>query len=131
MVLGPYEFSIRRGDTLVLDIDRLGDISGRDNLWFTVKDDKDKLDSEATIQIDENNGLLYIVGTAGTAANGSIVVVDAVAGNIGVTLEAEETAKIPDTGRWYYDVQMIAATTVTTLRTNRAIIIGDVSRAVD
>lgn len=124
------EISILRGDTLDFDATALGDISTRANVWFTVKDDKDHADTASDIQIDENVGLLYIMGTAGVAANGSITVTDAAAGDLTVFLEAIETAKLSDKGRFWYDIQWIDnAGVVQTLTKGRAHIIGDITRA--
>ena len=121
---------IYRGDTLSVDVQRLGDISARTNLWFTVKSDKDDADTGAEIQIDENNGLLYIVGAVATVpANGSITVTNAVTGALTVALDEVETAKLTDLGTWFYDIQMITATGVSTLVRGRATIIADATRA--
>jgi hypothetical protein len=125
------QISLLRGDTLDFDVSSLGNISTRANVWFTVKDDKDDADSAADIQIDENTGLLFIMGVAGTAGNGSIVVTDAVAGDLTITLAAVETAKLTDKGRFWYDIQWLsAAGVVATLTKGRVHIIGDVTRAV-
>lgn len=122
--------TIRRGDTLDVDFAGLGDLTARSNIWFTVKDDKDDADSSAAIQIDELTGLLYIIGTVGTAAHGSITVTDAAAGDLTVVLDAEETAKLPLSGRFSYDVQMLcAAGTVQTETRGHVDLIGDITRA--
>lgn len=125
------EIDILRGDTLDIDVVGLGDISTRSKLWFTVKDDKDTADEAAIIQIEETAGLLAIAGApAATSANGSIVVTDAATGEITIELAAVETAKLVDTGKFYYDIQVLEGTAVRTLVGNRAAIIGDVTRAV-
>ena len=125
------QISILRGDTLDFDVVRLGDVSTRTNIWFSVKDDKDDADTAADIQIDEVTGLLYIMGRAGTAGNGSITVTDAVTGNLTVYLEAVETAKLSDKGRFSWDIQWLsAAGVVQTLVKGKASIVGDVTRAV-
>ena len=122
---------IRRGDTLELTAAGLSDLTTRTNVWFTVKADKDDADSSAEIQIDEVTGLLYIAGQAGTAANGSITVTDASAGNLTIALAAVETAKLPNVGRFFYDVQALyAGGTVQTETRGHADILGDVTRAV-
>lgn len=127
------DIAIQRGDTLTVTVTRLGDISGRTNLWFTVKQDRSDEDAESLIQIDETTGLLYIDGTTATvAANGSITVTDAVRGDLTVSLAAEETAKLGDDqeGDWHYDIQMIdGAGAVTTLIAGDARMTQDVSRA--
>lgn len=123
--------TIRRGDTLDVDFSGLSDLTTRSNIWFTVKDDKDDADSAAAIQIDENTGLLYIIGTAGTAAHGSITVTDVAAGDLTVVLDAVETAKLPLSGRFSYDVQMLCATGVVQTETRGHVdLIGDITRAV-
>ncbi|GAG29604.1 unnamed protein product, partial [marine sediment metagenome] len=45
------DLELQRGDTWIITIQRLGDISGRDKLWFTLKDDKDDADTTALVQI--------------------------------------------------------------------------------
>jgi len=123
--------SIRRGDTLDIDFSGLSNLITRTNVWFTVKGDKDDADSAADIQIDEVTGLLYIAGVPGTAANGSITVTGAAAGNLTVALAAAETAKLGIVGRFFYDVQVLYATGVVQTETRgHANIIGDVTRAV-
>lgn len=124
------DIDILRGDTLDLRMEGLGNISLRDKLWFTVKNDKDDADTGAWIQVEETAGLLYINGAAAaTPANGSITVTDAITGKITVALAAVETAKLADMGNLYWDVQMLAGLTVTTLVRGRAVIVGDSTRA--
>jgi hypothetical protein len=126
------DLEILRGDTLDLDVTRLGDISTRSKLWFTIKDDKDDADTLAQVQIEESAGLLYIAGAAATiAGNGSITITDAANGDITIVLAAVETAKLVDTsGSWYWDVQVLtAAGVVQTLARGRVVVIGDVTRA--
>jgi len=124
------DIDIYRGDTLSVDVQRLGNIAARTNLWFTVKDDKDDTDVNSQIQIDENNGLLYIVGAVALIpANGSITVTDAVTGALTVALDEVETAKLTDLGTWFYDIQIVTATAVTTLVRGKATIVADATRA--
>ena len=121
---------LQRGDTLTVTATRLGDISGRDKLWFTVKDDTADADILAQIQIEETAGLLYIAGAAATTpANGSITVTDAVRGDLTVVLAAVEAAKLNVMGRWYYDIQDLEGVVITTRLRGRTIITGDVGRA--
>ena len=125
------EIEIRRGDTFELDVSGLSDLTTQDNIWFTVKSDKDDADTAADIQIDDDNGLLCIAGGSPTAAaNGDITVTNAVAGELTVTLEAVESAKLTDVGKFYYDIQVLYASgDVVTETRGRAYIIGDVTRA--
>jgi len=125
---------ITRGDTLIIPFEGMGDITTCDNIWFTVKGDKDDADTAADIQIDKTNGLLYINGVdaqaAGWAADGSITVTDAVAGDFTVRVEAVQTAKIGVCSRNWYDVQVRwLDATVSTVGKGLARIIGDLTRA--
>ena len=128
------EVTITRGDTLILQFEGIGDITLRDNIWFTVKGDKDDADTTADIQIDETNGLLYINGVdaqaAGWVADASITVTDAVAGDLTVRLEAVQSAKITTCSRNWYDLQVSWLDgTVSTLSKGIARVIGDLTRA--
>jgi hypothetical protein len=87
----------------------LGDLTGRESLYFTVKLMKEKdsaTDAQSIIQIEETEGLLYIdQGEAGAPANGAITVTDEIAGNITVTLDAEETDKLTPNLSYRFDVK--------------------------
>ena len=123
------DLDLQRGDTWSITFYRLGNISGRDKLWFTLKDDKDDTDATAWVQIEESAGLEYIAGAAAsTSANGSIAVTDAALGNLTVTLAAVESAKLADVGNLYYGVQMLDDPVVTTMVSGRAVMMGDVTR---
>jgi hypothetical protein len=122
--------TIRRGDSLSLAITGLGDISARTMLWFSVKTADSQADTAAIIQIEETAGLVYLNGTAaGTPANGSITVDDAVAGDITVALDEVETDDLVPNSLTY-DVQMLAGGDVTTLTEGIANIVADITRAV-
>lgn len=122
--------NLYRGDTFTWEPERqLGDISTRTKLWFTVKQDHEDVDSESKIMIEETAGLLYINGaTAETAANGDIDVTDQVLGVLTVELSAVETAKLTGNGKWYYDIQALFPTGVTTLLHGELYAVGDVAR---
>jgi len=63
-------------------------------------------DNQATIQIQEGVGLLYINGgVAGVPANGSITITDAPAGHISINLDAVETAKLTANTKYRYDIK--------------------------
>jgi hypothetical protein len=130
-VIRSTDLQLYRGDTWTQPIARLGDISGRDKLWITCKGDKDDADSQAIFMIEETAGLVYIVGTAASVpANGSITVTDAAIGNITVVLAAAETAKIEATKQFFYDVQILEGTVVTTLRAGYLMVTSDVTKVV-
>ena len=121
---------VLRGDTLILNITGLGDISARTNLWFTIKKKIEDADTVAELQVDENTGLLYIAGAAATApANASITVTDPVRGNFTLRVEADEMKKLDLDFIGYFDVQVDTAGTISTPKYGNAQIIGDVTRA--
>jgi len=123
------DLSLQRGDTWSILFYRLGDISGRDKLWFTLKDDKGDADTAALVEIEESAGLEIINGAAAdTPANGSITVTNAALGDVTVALEAVESAKLADVGNLFYDIQMYDDPTVTTMVRGRAVLMGDVTR---
>lgn len=124
--------NLHRGDSIEFDITGLGDISSRTKLWVTIKTAITDDDNAAILQWEEGTGLVRLNGAAGTPANGAIVVNDAVAGDITVTLqESDSKDLVPATGL-VYDVQMFDGTDITTLTPYGAVvnIYGDVTRAV-
>ena len=121
--------NIRRGDTFTVEISSLGTLTSYTNIWFTIKRSYEQADSDSEIQIDTTTGLLYINGASGTAAKGSITVDDASAGDITITLDETETAKLGLRDDCYYDVKMLNSGTATTLTQGRANIIYGVTKA--
>lgn len=130
------DVTIVRGDTLSASFTGLGVLTGYVTIDFSVKTKKSIADSAATIKIRKNisgsdDGLLYINGTvAGTSANGSITIDNATDGDITVTLAASESYNLSAANNLYYDIQLITATSVTTLSSGSADIVEDVSREV-
>ena len=124
--------TIKRGDTLSASLTGLGDISSSSKLWFTVKTSLGDADADSIIQIDDATGLLYLNGAdaSARAANGSITVDDAAAGDITIALdEAETDDLVPATLQ--YDVQMLDSSgDVSTLTEGQCGVSGDVTRAV-
>lgn len=99
----------RKSGDFVASFIYLGDLSGVTNLYFTVKPQtlvNSLPDNQATIQIQEGVGLLYINGgVAGVPANGSITITDAPAGHITINLDAVETAKLTANTKYRYDIK--------------------------
>jgi len=123
--------SVLRGDYWSFSLTGVGDISARTKLYFTVKQYVSQADSEALIQIEETDGLLYVNGAvAETASNGTIVVTDENAGDLTVVVKATETQNLePRTYR--YDVQYIDADGPRTpISTGNFTVTGDITRRV-
>ncbi len=126
------DLSIRRGDTFTATLTGLGSVASRSNLWFTLKDMNRDADSAAIVQIDENNGLLFINGkTAATTANGSITVDDEDAGDLTITIKPAETEDLLVATNLFYDIQMLtSAGVVQTLTNGTAVVVADTTRAI-
>lgn len=104
------QIEIKRSTDVEFDVTGLGDLTGRTALYFTVKMMREKdeaTDAQSIIQIEETSGLLYINKNAATnPANGTLTVTDAAAGNITITLAAEESTKIEPNTSYLYDIKM-------------------------
>ncbi len=108
--------SLYRATYWTFSITGLGSLADVDKLYFTIKrkgstpSPQRIPDRDALVQIEEGDGLIYIDGReAQTAANGTLTIDDAVAGNITVTLEAVESAKLSPEVLLSYDVKRVAA----------------------
>jgi len=124
--------NIVRGDTYT-ESDRLsglGNISARNKLWLSIKDEYDDADTASIVQVEETAGLVYLNGAAATnSAWGSLTVTDAAAGDVTFTLAANATRLLRYRG-FIYDIQMLAGSAVTTLQSGNVLVTGDVTRAI-
>lgn len=122
---------IRRGDSWSVSLTGLGNLTGRTKLWLTIKAPSDvplSGDSKAMVQIEETADLIYLNRAApGTGQTGTLVVDDAAAGDITLTLSALATAALPP-GSFIYDVQMLAGSVITLVQ-GPAPIVADITRA--
>ena len=125
--------TIQRGDTLSLSITGLGDISGRDSLYFALKNNLNlDTDAQALLLLEEAAGLTVLNGAAhATVADGSITIDDAVAGDITITIKPAATALLVPGDQLSASVEMIATGVITTLTqyTRTAEVSADVVRA--
>ena len=131
---GVNDLTIVRGDSYNSDDDNpivgLGDITGRTKLWITGKRSKSQLDSEAIFQIEETDGLTVVNGAPyGTPAHGSITVSDEATGNLYFKLDEAVTDDF-DPAKIVWDVQVLNAGDVTTLRDAALAVTADVTRAI-
>jgi len=124
--------SIKRGDTYTKTLTGLGNLSDRTKLWLTVKKSKASLDSAATLQLVESTGLTKLNSANTTAAWGSLVVDDEVAGDVTITFEADATKDLTPTNEavMYYDIQKKTATGITTVTEEEVEVTDDVTRAI-
>ena len=130
-ILSGSTLTLERGETLVIPITGLGSLVGRSKLWFTLKSQHSHTDAQSLVQIEESGGLLYLNGAAAvTAADGSLVVTDANAGNITITLKPAATAVLSPANRLYWDVQSLVSAVISTRTVGSANISADVTRAV-
>jgi len=124
---------IYRDTTVAISLVNLGNVTGADKMWFTVKDNVEDVDSKSIIQID-TNGLQYINGVpAGSAVvDGGIVINDPALGNISIFLKQEQAARLPlyeaYPTRW--DVKVLKDGVVTILNIGSMYIKGTPTRAI-
>lgn len=135
-VINGSSIIFRRGDSLSLLFTELGSVSGYTSLWFTIKSaDFHLADAQALIQIKKNasstgDGLLYANGAAaGTAADGSITINDAAAGDLAIALQETVTDDFAP-GEYRYDIQKLVSGSVTTLTEGAFTVVADVTQAV-
>jgi hypothetical protein len=126
---------IYRGDTWTQRITGMGDLTGNADLWFALKDDKDKTDAQATVLISRTVGLEVLNGAAVTdpvwQAYGSITVVGLpTAGLIEIELDENVTALLAASKRYYWDAQKLVGGSVTTPRGGECLAEADVVRTV-
>jgi hypothetical protein len=100
---------------------------------FTIKTNRADTDAESIVCVRKNasgltDGLLYLNGTTGTAAQGSITVVSST--SITIALSAAATAVLSPATGLQYDVQYIMASSVTTATAGVCNITADVRRAI-
>ena len=115
----------RRGDTWTMDLTGLGELSNRHEVWFTAKRSLGDSDLDAILQITEASGLLR-----GDSADGSLVVLDPVAGNVRLAVGATTTRLlVPRSYLW--DIQILRSDgQVQTLAEGRLVVVADVTRAI-
>lgn len=101
--------SVYRGTTWIIALTGLGDISAYDTIYFSVKMSTSRSDDQAELRVkNAASGLERIAGSAPTsAANGTITIDDAVAGDITITVQEEETVSVSPCSGLYYDIKGI------------------------
>jgi hypothetical protein len=122
--------TLERGDTWILPITGLGDLTGVTELWFTLKDLLTETDAAAIVQVEMTSGLVVLNGAAGTAADGSIVIDSVPLGNITVTVKAAATTQIDPSRRLYWDIQSNEAGVILTRTAGDAFVSADVTRSI-
>lgn len=118
---------IRRGDSWTQAF-TLGDITGYDNIWFTVKKSHSDTDAQAVIQIDSDTGMIRLNGAAATALDGSITVTNVATGLISVAIKYGATEDLRCLSGLYYDVQVLIGTTKTTKYIGKLDVLYDITK---
>jgi hypothetical protein len=127
--------TVRRGDTFSGAITNIGALTDYVSIDFTVKEAYSKTDDEATIRIRKNasgvsDGLMRLNGAAAlSSALGSIAIDDLATGDITIMLDETATDDL-STGTYVYDIQLITASSVTTLTYGKLFVTADVTRLV-
>ena len=130
------DLDLYRGDTWVQPITGLGDLTGYTEMWITAREDRDDTDAQSAFQVllsdppVATDGLQYINGAAGTAANAALTVVSLTGGSVSVRIEAVETAKLTAIGKLKWDFQWTDGTDTETRRVGDLFVTSDVTRVV-
>jgi hypothetical protein len=124
--------TVHRGDTLVINLTGLGNLTGRTSLWFTAKQRAAQGDAEAQLQVEESEGLLVLAGSVPTEEEtATLVVTDEVAGNVTVAISAAASRKLTPTTTGVWDVQVRMSDTVSTLSHGSLKIVADVTQRIE
>jgi len=126
--------TLLRGDTFEVSIEGLGDITGYVSIDFTAKYMTTNTDDEAIIRVRKNatgidDGLLRLNQLAGTANQGSISIVDLVAGDIDIWIDELATIELVPY-KLKYDIQVIYTDKVQTRTSGVLTISGDITNTV-
>lgn len=120
----------RRGDTWTITITGLGSLADRTDVILTIKAGQAAEDSGARLQVSETGGLVILNADGDvTAADASITVDDAVAGDITIVVASSVTAELAAPSTWAYDVQVLAPTNDRTPAEGTFVVTADVTRA--
>ena len=111
----------QRATTWTIEFEDLGAIAAGDTLYFTIKKRTTDADADALVKIERTIGLQVIAGdVAGTPGNGGINVTDIVDGDLAVTLQPVESAKLASRPNAFYDIKLVTvAGVVSVLRADR------------
>lgn len=124
--------TVFRGDDLSIAITGLGNLGTPTKVWFTAKPlGQDVADSAAELAVN-TSGLQVIHGTPQTAGNGDVVVDDATAGDITVTVAAVASVNLVP-GTYTYDIQVLKslpAVAVQTISSGTFVVSQDITIAV-
>lgn len=125
--------NVYRGTTWVITVTGLGNISAYDTIFFTVKGSPDDTDADAILKVYNNaSGLLIWNKATATAAQGKIVVDDATAGDITITIQEEATVSALLRTGLVYDIKGIDdnSSVVMLSAGGQFNILGDITRAI-
>jgi hypothetical protein len=129
-ILAGSEITAQRGDTLLVNLTGLGDLTGRTKLWFTVKSSRGHADSQATLMVEETAGLTVVNGAAYAATtDGEIDVTDEAEGDLTITVAEDVTDDLIPSA-YFFDIQMLAGGVVTTLTEGSLTVNADITRAI-
>lgn len=129
------EITVYRGTTMSVSLTGLGDLSGYSKLYFSVKRSFSDSDDDAILRVsDEASGLEKVNGADPTSAtNGTITIDDVNNGDITITVDELETAKLSVQGGLKYDVKGIGSggdVNLLSIGDGKFNVSGDVTRAI-
>lgn len=127
------ELTLLRGDTLAITLSGLGDLSGRQQLWFTLKSKRSDPDTSAILLVEETDGLLVLAGTEpGDGETTAITVEDMESDAVTIVVSAAASRKLAPTTTGVWDLQVRDADgNVRTLVHGAAKITADVTQRIE
>lgn len=123
--------TIRRGDTVSLDLPLLGNINAFTEVWWTAKASRDDSDDDAIIAIQETVGLVRLNKAAGTAGDGSLSVTSTVTGATTLGLLPAASSLLRPNARLYWDAQVLLPSGVFTRQSGILQVSADVTHAIE
>lgn len=104
------DISVYSGTTWSISLTGLGSLTGYSKLWFTLKSSDSLPDTDALLQIEITGGLVRLNGRAYSATtDGSIVITDASAGNITITVKPAATSQLAFASDLNYDIKLLTS----------------------
>lgn len=107
----PTDATYRQGETALLTVTGLADMSGNTDLWLAVKGWSGDDDDAALVLLQRTVGLVRLLGASATAGHGTLT---GAGTTLAATLDASDGESLP-AGTYVWEARMLAAGVVTTV----------------
>lgn len=131
----PELITFPRGDSYSKSWTDLGITTAATKYWLTVKDNEGQPDDDAVLQTVVGSGfattgLIYLNGESTTTTWASLTIDDAATGDITWALDENASSQIAP-GRYWFDIQVLVGSTLTTLLKGILVVTPDYTRAIN